>query len=258
MKDFLDQLDSQLQAMATLEAEHAPASPAPRKTHRRRRPAVLAGVTATLATLATVFAMSGTSMADLPILNTPTTDATALRDAAPGARKAGVDFSKAHTFPTPQGRGYVFLTPARDVLCLSVPQGAEHGGACAPPARVEREGLSYELVGDLNDDPNASSMVVFILPEGASQVRLAGEDGPARAADVNSGVVAISIRARTRLLWQRAGRTESRAFEGPFPAGGTLGFTCPDGRKVSTPLEGATLPGRAGRIRPEIRERLCG
>lgn len=262
MRDFLDQLDERLQAMAVEEAEHAAPAPAPKtaaiRSRNRRRPAFLAGATASLAALGTVFAMSGTSLADLPILETPTTDATKVRAVAPGARKAGVDFTKAHAFPTPGGPGYVFLTPQEDMLCLSVPDDGRYPGACAPPATVERSGLAFEIVGDLAVDPAATSMFAFILPDGASRAQLTVAGGTPRSATIHAGVVTEQLTTSAKLTWVRAGRSESRTFDGPFQPGGTTSFTCRDGRSVSTPSEGSTVPGPTGRIKPSIVKRLCG
>lgn len=254
MRDFLDQLDGQLQAVA---AEQQAARTVPAR--RRRRPALLAGATASLAALGTVFALSGTSLADLPILATPTQDASRISGAAPAARKAGVDFSQAHAFDTTAGPGYVFLTPPRDVLCLTVPDPSEpgqYGGTCGAVERVERDGLELELAGDRGNDPAATSTVGFVLPEGARDVRLREAGGSTSRPTVQAGVLTAEIAAEATVLWEVAGQQRSKRFAGPFAASSGVIVTCPDGRDVIVAVQGTTPVTSSGAR--ERRRRACG
>lgn len=266
MKDFQSELDARLRALAAdpsvYEEPAAEKAPKTRGTRRFRRPAILGSLTAGLGVVAATLAMNGTSFADLPILSTPTTDAAEAARGNTAAAEAGVDFSKAHAFGTPQGPGYVLLTPERDTICISIPDSSNPGGygsQCKPSiASVERAGLSIEFVGSLDRDPDATSLFAFVLPDGAKDVRIRTSDGRTRAASVEAGVVADEIQDSLTVTWTVDGRPGRRTFAGPFPVTRTAQFSCPDGRIVEA--DPADLPkgtGPKGLLDPAIIRKAC-
>ncbi len=268
MRDFLDDLDRQLSAMAeqhpdldTLEQAAPEATPAKRRRHKRR-PAVLGGLTALIAAIVAAFTMVGTSVAELPILGTPTQDASELKTKARAAADAGVDFEKAHVFGTPGGPGYALLNPKTQTLCLAIPDPAapgEFGGSCGTPlSKVEREGLYTEIPGDLGRNPDATNLAVFVLPEGAEDVRLAAAPRGARL-DVESGVAVVQTPAEVKLTWKVDGRRGERAIEGPFAKATVMGLICPDGRQVQAPAleEGDFTPAEVQRRMKAARAKAC-
>lgn len=231
MQDFLERLDQQLSAIAaTPELASAPSAG---PVHRLRR--VIAGAIAALIAGVGVFAMTGTSTAELPIFGTPTTDATKLRDRAPGAAKLGVDFSAAHRFGTPSGPGYVLAGLKTDAVCLVVPDPTapgDFGTSCAPTlAAVERRGLRAEFPGDLAEDPDATALSVFLLPDGATDVRLT-VGGHTSAPKLESGVLVTDLPTEGLLRWTVAGRPAKRVLEGPFAASTYVMTLCPDGTRA--------------------------
>lgn len=249
MRDFLDDLDGRLTAMAQEpEAAHATAS-RPRRRAGRVRRALLGGGTIGIGAVAAILGTTGTSLAELPILGTPTTDATAIRRQVQAAREAGVDFSKAHAFGTPGGPGYVLVTPERDTVCIALPDQdtpGDYGSSCGTPlAEVERDGLAAELIGDRGDDPDATSVFAFVLPEDAEDVRLAS-GGREREATVESGVVVAEITAETEVRWAVDGRGARKVFEGPFAASTSVLHSCPDGSTVRLPESTPPAPRADG------------
>lgn len=263
MRDFLDDLERRLAVMAEehpdLAVEPAPI-PATRR-RRGRRPAILGSLTALIAAAAAAFTMTGTSMAELPILSTDTQDASALKERAKAAAEAGVDFSKAHVFGTPGGPGYALVNEETQTLCLAVPDAdtpGEYGVSCGTPlSKVEREGLGAEIVGDLGNDPKATALMVFVLPQDADDVRLASTPRGATFS-VESGVAVIDTPSETRLTWTVDGRPQSKLIEGPFPAGGGVGISCPDGTAKSIPLPPKDAsPAEVSQYLKAARRRVC-
>lgn len=252
MQDFLDDLDRRLADLA---------EPA-REPHRgRRRAGLLGGVTAVLAAAAAAFTMTGTSIADLPILDTETRDAASLATTARSAAEAGVDFSQAHVFRTPAGPGYALVNEATQTMCLVIPDPLAPGSvgqACdSPISKVERRGMFAEVVGDRDTDPDATSLVAFVLPEDAEDVRLR-IGGRAVQPTIESGVVVAELPREATLSWTVDGRRAERRLEGPFQKTTAVGFQCPDGRQVTAPVPptGATLE-RTNELLREARKRAC-
>ncbi len=233
MRDFLDHLDRKLATLAIGTSGETIAAP-PHQQQARRRPFLAGSAVAVVATCTGVFAMTGTSTAGLPILSTPTTDATAIRDTEPTARKASVDFSKAHAFQTPAGPGYVLVDPSDDALCLAVPDPngpGDYGTECVTRRRdVERDGLMAAFPGDRAVDPQATALTVFLLPEGAEEIRLT-VDGKTSNPAVASGIAVMQLPTEGTLQWVVDGQPAKRTLEGPFPATGGLVVECPDGRR---------------------------
>ncbi len=241
MRDFLDLLDRRLAALSRTEA-HATSTAAHQAGRtsrgRRRRPAFLGGVGAASAVVA-AFLLTGTSAAELPILATPATDASEIRDKVPIAASAGVDFAAAHAFDTPAGPGYVLTSEQTDTVCLATPDPwvpGSLGAACTRPmAKVEREGIAIESVGDRAVHPNATNLVAFVLPDGAEDVQLQSA-GEARPAATPHGVAVFEVGDHpATLTWSVDGQPHRRTFEGPLRAGGTWIVPCPDGRHVTGP-----------------------
>ncbi len=249
MRDFLDDLERRLATLADehpeLEASPRP-SPAPAR-HRRRRPVALGGLTALIAAAAATFTMTGTSVADLAILSTPTTDATAIKDRAGAAADAGVDFSKAHVFDTPGGPGYALLNAKTDTLCLVVPDVAapgDYGSTCKQPvSRVEREGMLLQSAGDTQLNPDATALSVLLLPDDADDVRLTVGGRPAKL-QVESGVAVANLRDEGVLRWTDERGAQNVVLPGPFKTTG-ITFTCPGGRTVNGPPIDPKLRGPA-------------
>lgn len=242
MQDFLERLDAHLAALATSRAAERAARQAGRRTRPRRRPALLAGV-GTASALAAGFALTGTSTAQLPILVTPATDARHVEATAVAARRAGVDFSAGHAFDTPHGPGYVLENGRDGTLCVATPDPAAPGtyaASCAPIGDVEQRGLPNEVAGDRNRDPKAVSLVTFVLPEGARDVRLSTRGAAPAPAPVESGIAVLDLARDATLSWTVNGRRRQRAFAGPFVTESAR-VTCPDGSTGTMPL--AALAG---------------
>jgi hypothetical protein len=234
MKDFLDQLDERLRLMAHDQQQEVAPAAAPAQKRSRKRPALLGGATAVLAALATVFTMSGTSLAELPILKTPTTDASGLRRVLSAADRAGVDFSKAHTFGTPGGPGYVLASDQFDELCIAVPDPGtpgEYGQQCTGPlAKVGRDGLATLLLGQ---GTGATNTFAFVLPDGAEDVRLS-VGGRSVRPQIESGVLVARISAAAVVTWTVDGTQDRHDFAGPLGRLGAM-TDCRNGGSVPVP-----------------------
>ncbi len=255
MRDFLDQLDRRLAAAA----QKPEPGTAPR-TARRRRPAALAGLTTVLAVGAASFTMTGTSVAELPILGTPTTDATSLRGKVPAADEARVDFSKAHAFGTPGGPGYALVNDDTDTVCLVAPDSAspgDYGSVCKRPiAQIEREGMALQIARDASSTAGATATTVVLLPEHATGVRLRSE-GRTSTPAIESGVAAFELRGDGTLHWTQDGQRRQRQFLGPFRTD-YVTVPCPDGRTARAELPPPALSGRAvGAFLRKAQEKAC-
>lgn len=207
--------------------------PAATRTWRSRpRWTVLAGMSGAVAAVASVAALTATSAAGLPILETETSDASAAAS-APALRAAGVDLRLGHAFPTANGPGYVLASPGEERLCLTAPApgpGSTYSGTCAPRSTVERRGLRLEMTGDLARDPDASNLVVVLLPAGATSARLTDRRGTSTPA-LRAGVFTAALRAPAVLTFLIRGKPRQERFQGPFD--GTR-FSC-RGEVVPTP-----------------------
>lgn len=258
MQDFLDDLERRLTTLAAGDAPAPTPARAPRN-FRRRRPAFLGALTALLAAGAAAFTMTGTSLADLPILDTDTQDASEIESEADAARAAGVDFSKAHVFGTPGGPGYALVNPRTDTMCLVVPDpdaAGTFGQSCEPIADVERRGMSAELSGDTDRDPSATSLVVFVLPEDAEDAVVTIR-GRRATSVIKSGIVVFQTPARAVLSWTVDGVRAERAFAAPFRSTGA-GYVCPDGRQVTgRPAPAGLTPEEANDFLKQQRKLLC-
>lgn len=257
MRDFLDDLEQRLAVMAEQHPELLPSQPERRS---RRRPAILGAIAALLAAIAAAFTMTGTSLADLPILDTPTRDVSELKDRVPGPTRAGVDFTKAHAFETPGGPGYALVNKERQVICLVVPDAesaGEYGNACSPIATVERKGMLTEMVGDLGTNPEAISLATFVLPEGAEDVRLRTGKRTTEPR-IQDGVVVLQIKKESTLLWAVDGRPGRLLLEGPFPETTSIVFQCSDGTMVTTDeIPPPGTPEETNRAMKRLTKKLC-
>lgn len=263
MRDFLDDLERRLAVMANEHPELEP-SPAPTKQpirRGRRRPALLGGLTAVIAACAAAFTMTGTSLAELPILSTETQDASGLESRAGAAAKADVDFKQAHVFQTPGGPGYVVVNDTTQTLCVIVPDvnaPGDYGVTCDQPiSKIERRGLKTELVGDRGQDPDATALVVYLLPEGAEDVRLTARP-PGTTFKLESGIAVIETVDETALRWTVDGVTTTKPIEGPFAATSSVSVICPDGSRKSIPdLKQQASPQAAQQVFKAARTRAC-
>ncbi len=263
MRDFLDDLERRLAVMADAHPDLQPA-PAPEQRpvrRRRRRPALLGGLTAVIAACAAAFTMTGTSLAELPILSTETQDASQLEARAGEAAKAGVDFKAAHVFQTPGGPGYVVVNAKTQTLCVIVPDvnaPGDYGVSCDQPiSKIERRGLKTEMVGDRGQNPDATALVVYLLPEGADDIRLTAQP-PGTTFDVESGIAVIETVEETALRWTVDGVTTTKTIEGPFAAAGSVSVICPDGSRKSLPdVEQQSTPQAAQKAFKAARKRAC-
>ena len=231
MKDFIDDLDRRLQAIA---AEQS-AAPQPRRS--RRRPALLSGAVALLAAIAGGLVLTSASVAELPILETATTDATAVRDQLPDAKRWGIDFTKAHPFSTPGGKGYALANRERGTLCVMLPDpetDGTFGTACGSLAKARRSGMTVQLVGDRTRNPHAVNTVAFVLPEDAEQVRLK-EGNEIRTPQLTSGIVLAHLSEAATLSWVVDGVRRQRALRGPSESSGLM-LDCGDGRVMTVPM----------------------
>ncbi|MBJ7472227.1 MAG: hypothetical protein JHD16_13055 [Solirubrobacteraceae bacterium] len=257
MRDFLDDLEQRLAVMAEQHPELRASEPPQRS---RRRPAILGAIAALLAAIAAALTMTGTSLADLPILDTPTRDASGIKERVPDVARAGVDFSQAHAFETPGGPGYVLVNKDRQVLCVVVPDPdapGDYGNSCSPIAKVERAGMLTEMVGDLGTDPDATSLATFVLPEDAKAVRLQTGDRTTEPT-VQDGVVVLDITEESTLSWTVDGRPGRLLLEGPFPETTSITFECPDGTMASTDeVPSARTPEEANQAMKRLRRELC-
>lgn len=254
MQDFLDDLERRLSQAAIQDAPAAKPARSPRNL-RRRRPAILGGLTAALAAAAAAFTMTGTSLADLPILQTDTQDASEVARAAPEAAEAGMDFSKAHPFATPGGPGYALTDEARRSLCVAVPDPAApgtYGVTCSPLEAAERQG-QYVSVADPGTATRAPSIVnVFVLPEDAENVVLESA-GRQTEPTIESGVVVARLTDAGRLTWSVDGRDGELALLAPLRPATASVVTCSDGTRRTLENLGPTNGDEAAR--EEFRER---
>lgn len=255
MKDFLDGLDDRLRLIAEQQAAEDLAA-APSTSRSRRRPAVLAGLTGVLATAGAVFAMNGVSFAeDLPILETKSVDASGIAMTAGEARKAPVDFSDAHFFPTVNGPGYVAQTPDEDVLCVAIPNTVgKYTPSCGARDSVERDGLRVEYAADARYRPR--SPVAFVLPKGSETIEVSGPGARDGDVQIVSGVVSASIRAAIQIEWTENAVRRTMSFQGPFDGASTVDVTCPDGRTVSGPMD-VLRPPPSAQLDRDALKRAC-
>lgn len=255
MQDFLDDLERRLSQVAEQDAPAPKPARSPRN-FRRRRPAILGGLTAALAASVAAFTMTGTSLADLPILQTDTENASQVARAAPQAAKAGVDFSKAHPFGTPGGPGYALVNEQAKSLCIAVPDPdipASYGVSCEPSlAAVKRRGMSVALTRPATPSRPASVISVVVLPEDADDVSVesAGRRSTPR---IESGVVVVELDAAGRVTWSVDGRPGAVELVAPMRDSGVALVTCPDGSRRT--IENPPARGQNEASRDALRER---
>lgn len=258
MQDFLDDLGRRLEQVAAAEAPSPNRQRSPRN-FRRRRPAVLGGITAALAAIVAAFTMTGTSLADLPILGTETQNAAHLEDQAETAKAAGVDFSKAHVFGTPGGPGYALLNERTKTMCLVVPDPSApgtFGQSCEPVDEVERDGMRADVVGVSGEGQNGTALTVFVLPEGADDPQVVIE-GRRSTPDLESGIAVIQTPTGGTLSWSVDGKRRQTRLAAALKTT-SMAFACPDGRQVvaSAPPSGLTAAEQRRHFADQ-RRKLC-
>jgi hypothetical protein len=253
VRDFLPLLGDRL-AEATDAVASTPAARPERRHRCRRLSATLAGLLGSVAAIAgSALLLTGTSDAQLAVLDTPTVDARAIV-AHLGAAGRALALSRALAFRTPSGAGYVTQSYGHDRICVLLPDATPMGDAwsshCATTALAERDGLVAWLAGDRATDPAATTTVAYVLPTGTRGVQLGGR--PLRG---ESGVVVATVDHDAELVARSGGRTIRRLVSGPFDTS-RLTYTCPDGHAVDIRL--ADAGGRPGDVgHPVDPRRVC-
>jgi hypothetical protein len=276
MRDYINDLDQRLAALA---AEPVPAVDQyddrlaelavdePRARHRRaKRAGIIGSITVALTALVAGITLSTTSMATLPIFDTPTQDASSVKSQLPRRTQLnGILLKKAHPFDTPAGKGFVMFDKDRSLVCVvlrdaaSPPSEPQYGQTCKSPlSEVERDGLQLEIVGDLGADPKAVALSAFVLPKSAEDVRLRSA-GATRPASVQAGVVVTSLQKEATLLWTVDGKPFERLLEGPFPPTTGFMYDCGNGRMATVPapdLKGLT-PSQQHKLLNKLSKHAC-
>ncbi|MDO9353278.1 MAG: hypothetical protein Q7T55_06265 [Solirubrobacteraceae bacterium] len=237
MSDFADSLDRRLRSLASiaepvsrlsivppvadLPATAAGSPTAGLRRHLRpptlRRPMFTGSMAAAVCAAATAIVLTGSGASALPILETESSDASALKS-NPTLAAVDANFREGFPFSTPDGSGWVLTSRDERTVCVSVPNRADpgsSGAACAPRATVERRGLTLELVSDREYDPRAKNRVAFVLPAGASAVTLT-TGGRTIALQTQTGVAVAWLSGPGSIAFRLDGRVEQRSFEGPF------------------------------------------
>lgn len=263
MRDLVDALDERLTAIAVAPddasaAARAAALAPPRRPWRRR---ALAGTTAvTGGTVIALLALTGTSTADFPIFDTPSTDATAVGRTLPLTGKHQVDLSAAHAFGTAAGPGYALRDKDEKTVCLLVPDGiapGTYGSACADAAsKVARDGLLLEVTDRASGAP--LRRVTFLLPSNAEQPRVTAPDGVAVRAEVEHGILSAELPRGGEISWQIGDRRGRRMVAPSAAISGDAAFSCPDGHVVTTPVPAAgTTPEETRRALSAAQKQAC-
>ena len=197
MRDFVERLETGLVQAAEQE------------THRSTR-ARLAGsaralplgyrnltALATAAVLAVVLVISSgpspkPTLAALPVLSRPATNASAVRPYTPVLAKSGASFSEARAIQTPYGRGYVIPAPKRGLLCLAIPDTVpkSYGETCTPVDQAERTGIVATIAPH---GGSGSSEFVGVFPDDASRPEVTSRDGRVTRLALNDGVAAATF-----------------------------------------------------------------
>lgn len=258
MRDLLDELDTRLTTLA--DAAPAADDAAARhsgsrrtRTSARQRRSLTGGALAAGGAVAAVFALTGTSAAELPIFSTPSTDATAIQHRTQ-LPDAGIDLSQAHSFRTPAGPGYAVRSPT--TVCLISPDPAapgEYGAACdGPPATVERRGLQLET----RSQDGRQTTVALLLPSDAHQVRVMSR-GRAAPHTIDHGVVVADLPRGGTIRWSVDDRPSTRTIDAAPSTPTEAAVTCPDGRMASIPSvtgDATDAPGTSGALEAARRQ----
>lgn len=198
MRDFVERLESSLVGAAEEEAHRS--TRARLTGFARALPLGYRNLTAVAAAavLAVVLVVStGSSprptLAALPVLSRPATDASALRPYVPVLSKSGASFGEARAIQTPYGRGYVIPARKRGLLCLAIPDTVprSYGEACTPIDQAQRSGIVATLISPQGG--SASSEFVGVFPDDASRPEVAHLDGRVTRLALHDGVAAATF-----------------------------------------------------------------
>lgn len=235
MRDLLDALDERLSALSpatTTDPDPAGARPPRHERRRPRRRGLLGGAAAAGIAAGATFLVAGTSSAGLPILATPPTDASAVRERSPTAAAAGVDFSAAHRFATDAGPGYVVTNEETGTVCVLAPDAAapgSYGTTCVESADVlERDGVVLQSQGVDRATKREINHFVVVLPEGATEIQVRS-GGRTRGGTVRDGILTGSTLGSAVASWSVNGHPEDRDLR-LTPSSGRARWMCPDGR----------------------------
>ena len=132
------------------------------------------------------------TLAALPVLSRPATNASAVRPYTPVLAKSGASFSEARAIQTPYGRGYVIPAPKRGLLCLAIPDTVpkSYGETCTPVDQAERTGIVATIAPH---GGSGSSEFVGVFPDDASRPEVTSRDGRVTRLALNDGVAAATF-----------------------------------------------------------------
>jgi hypothetical protein len=198
MRDFVERLESGLVGAAEREAQRS--TRARLASSARALPLGYRNLTAlaTAAVLALLLVLSvgpnpEPTLAALPVLSRPATNASAVRPYVPVLSKNGASFGDARAIQTPYGRGYVVPARKRGLLCLAIPDtvSKSYGETCTPIDQAERTGIVATLISPQGG--SASSEFVGVFPDDASLPEVAHRDGRVTRLALHDGVAAATF-----------------------------------------------------------------
>jgi hypothetical protein len=239
MRDFVERLERGLVQAAEQEAQRS----APGRLARSARALPLGyrnlTALATAAVLAVALVIStgpspNPTLAALPVLSRPATNASAVRPYVPVLSKSGARFGDARAIQTPYGRGYVIPAPNRGLLCLAIPDTVprSYGETCTPVDQAERTGIVATLISPRGG--SASSEFVGVFPDDASRPEVTHRDGRVTRLALHDGVAAATFDEDVTVTVHVGKSVQTVAVPAHEPEG--AGFAdCGGGRIVREP-----------------------
>ncbi|HWT92545.1 MAG TPA: hypothetical protein VN238_06085 [Solirubrobacteraceae bacterium] len=168
--------------------------------------------------------------AELAVLDRPAVDISTRAGDLPSRVARDMDLSRARTFETDRGTGYVLLSDDRSSICVVVPDPpAGFGSTCGKVETVQREGLVAERVAPTPDSGRSSVFVV--QPLGARPPELRDRAGTSRPLAVRAGVATATIERAGMLVVDAASGPRSLPVR-PYEPQGQLTLDCGGGRFV--------------------------
>jgi hypothetical protein len=237
MRDFVQRLEMDLVEAAEHEARRSAGARLARSARAVPNAYRIAGL-ATAAVLA-VGLVIGTSLSSnravaLPVLSRAPTDASAARPYMPVLARTGARFKDARAIRTPYGRGYVVPAPARNSLCLAVPDVVprSYGETCVPVNRAERTGVVATLISP--EGSSKPSEFVGVFPSDASQPKVIHPDGRVTRLAPHDGVVAATFNEDVTVVVRVGSQSQDIKIPANEQEGGGLA-DCGGGRIVPEP-----------------------
>jgi hypothetical protein len=238
MREFIQRLETSLVQAAEQEAVRGSGARLARSA--RALPGYLAlTALATAAVLAAVLVLStvpspNPTLASLPVLSRPSTNASSARPYMPVLSRSGASFGDARAIQTPYGRGYVVPAPRRHLLCVAIPDTVpkSYGETCLPVDQAERTGIVATLIAPQGG--SASSEFVGVFPAGASRPEVIHRDGHVSRLALQDGVAAATFDEDVTIRVRVGKETQTVRIPAHEPEGG--GFAdCGGGRIVREP-----------------------